>query len=252
MSTSVAIQNYAIDGERNGLGFAHALQVFTRPRLLFDRVEDTGRYGWSLLTLIVLVVLIGYAEAQSGLIDRAVDRQTETALATLEKTQATLVDRVELSDRMEGIRKQGEFNKLISRLGVIVFAPIYLLGSLLLISSILYALVALTGRKPEYHTLMSICVYSGFVLLAGAMLRLAMVLFYRTTALDTSLAALAAPGEPSVLAAVDPFRLWFWVLVTMGLLATRQLGRKLAIACCLMMVLIGFGVRVAITFATAA
>ncbi|MGD2111443.1 MAG: YIP1 family protein [Phycisphaerae bacterium] len=234
--------------ESGTLGVHHALLVYTAPRRLFARVEDTGAYGWALVTLLVLLVLLGYAEVQTGLIDRTVAQQTEAQLANIETTQADLIDRIELRDRMEDARKQGEFNSLIARLGVIVFKPTATLASFLLIASVLYALVALTGRKPEYHTLMSICVYSGFIVLVGYIVRLAMVMHYRTTEVDTSLKMLAPPGASSPLAAIDPFRIWFWILVAIGLIVTRQLSRRMAIASCTVMALITIGVKMALVY----
>ncbi len=104
------------------LGVRHALLVYAAPRSLFARVEDTGAYGWALVTLLTLVMLIGYAEVQTGLIDQTVEQRTEESLAELEKKEAHLIERVELRDRMEAIRKQGEFNKLITRLLRVVVA----------------------------------------------------------------------------------------------------------------------------------
>lgn len=239
------------EGVRASLGVRHAVLVCTAPRTLFARVEDTGAYGWTLVTLIGLLTLTGYTEVQTGLIDRVVDQRTEEALATLEKTQADLVDRIELRERMDDVRKAGEFNKLLSRLGVIVFNPTFLLASFLFIASVLYAVVALTGRKPEYHTLMSICVYSGFIVVVGYVLRLVMVIYYRTTEVDTSLGMLVAPGKPTALSAVDPFQIWFWVLVATGLMVTRQLSRRIAIVSCALMGLTAVGVRIGIAYATA-
>ena len=237
------------DGGKGGiLGVRHAMLVYLSPRELFSRVEDTGAYGWTLATLIGLVMLTGYAEVQTGLIDRVVDQRTEESLAKLEESKGQLVDRVELRDSMDDIRKAGEFNKLLSRLGKIVFAPSYFLASFLLIASLLYAVVALTGRKPEYQTLMSICVYAGFIELVAVVVRLAMVVSYRTTEMDTSLRMLAAEGGASPLVGVDPFRVWFWVLVGIGLTVTRQLSRRMAIVCCVLMGLLSAGSRVAIAY----
>ena len=241
-----------VDREGRPPGVRHALLVITAPRALFSRVEDTGAYGRALVTLLALVLLIGYAEVQTGLIDRGVDQQTEAALASMEESQAHLVDRIELRERMDDLRKAGEFNKLLARLGVIVFQPTYLLASLLFIASILYAVVALTGRKAEYHTLMSICVYAAFIELVGYGVRLVMVFYYRTTQVDTSLGMLSPPGEPSPLSAIDPFRIWFWVLLVIGLIVTRQLSRRMAIISCTLMALVAAGGRVAMAFAAKA
>lgn len=231
------------------LGVHHAMLVYAAPRSLFARVEDTGAYGWALATLLALVMLIGYAEVQTGLIDRTVDQKTEQKLAELEKREGHLIERVELSTRMEAISKQGEFNKLITRLLRVVVAPVQMLASFLLIASVLYAIVALTGRKPEYHTLMSICVYAGFIELLAYIIRLGMMLSYRTINVDTSLGLLAAPGKLSALAAIDPFRIWFWVLVAIGLIVTRQLSRRMAVASCAVMAILATAARVGLVYA---
>jgi len=231
------------------LGLRDTLAVYAAPRRVFARVEDTGAYGWALVVLLVLITLIGYTKVQTGLIDQVVDRQTGQRLAELEKSQGQLVDRVQLKDRLDAIRKQGEFTKTMSRLGATVASPAYMLASFLLIASVLYAAVAMTGRKPEYHTLMSICVYAGFIDLAAYLLTLGMMFYYRRIDVDTSLAALAAPGKPTVLAAIDPFQIWFWVLVAMGLTITHQLSRRMAVATCTLLCLVGAGGRAAMAFA---
>lgn len=250
MNASATVQPAGPDTPARALGIGAALTVLASPGRVFARVEDTGAYGWLLAALLIFVALIGFVEVKTGLIDRSVDQQTESALATLEREQGHLLDRIELRDRMDGIRKSGEFTKLLSRLGVVVFSPSYLLASFLLLASILYAVVALTGRKPEYHTLMAICVFAGVVELLGALVRLGMVLAYRTTYVDTSLGMLAPAGASTPLSAIDPFRLWFWVLVGIGLTVTRQLSRRMAIVSCVALAMVAAGVRVALSFAS--
>jgi len=249
--TSMALLPTATEHDRlrEPLGVRHALLVFVAPRSLFKRVEDTGAYGWALVTLLGLVMLLGYAEVQTGLIDRVVDEHTEKQLAKLEETQLNLVDRIELKDRMESIRKAAVFEKTMTRIGVVALKPMYLLASFMLIASALYAMAALTGRKPEYHTLMSICVYAGFIELAAFVLQLGMMLYFKTTEIDTSLRALGPIGKFNPLAAIDPFRIWFWILVWMGLTVTQQLSRRMAIATCSILCLLAMGGRVALEFA---
>lgn len=230
------------------MGAGAALRVIASPGRVFARVEDTGAYGGLLAAMLVFVALIGFVEVKSGLIDRSVDQRTEVALATLEREQAHLVDRIELRDRMEDLRKSGEFTKLLARLGVVVLAPTYFLASFLIISAILYAIVALTGRKPEYHTLMTVCVFAGVVEWLSALVRLGMVLTYRTTFVDTSLGMLAPVGAPTLLSAVDPFRIWFWVLVGIGLTVTRQLGRRSAVLSCVCLATVAAAARAAMSY----
>jgi hypothetical protein len=149
---------------------------------------------------------------------------------------------------MDAIRKNGEFVKLMRRLGAVALRPAGMLASCLLISSLLYAAVALTGRKPEYHTILSICVLSSFVILAGYVLQLGMMLAYRTTAVDTTMGMLGQPGKPTLWSAIDPFRIWFWGLIGLGMSVTQQLSRRGAIVSCCLLFLIATVLRVGLEF----
>ncbi|MCH8968796.1 MAG: YIP1 family protein [Planctomycetes bacterium] len=237
------------ESQATTLGVRHALLVYSSPSALFRRIEDTGAYGWALVVLLGLVTLVGYVQVQTGLLDRLVDEGTNNRLRQIEDNRANLVERGQLRETMENARKQGEFFKTIKRLQVIVLSPVKMLAEYLLIAASLYAVVALTGRKPEYHTLMSICVYSGFIELIAYILRVCMMMYYGTINIDTSLALLADPGQGTVLAAFDPFLMWFWILVAMGLIVTQQLSRRMAIVSCSMLCIVTMGLRVGLSFA---
>ena len=226
----------------------HALLVFTSPRALFRRIEDTPAYGGALAILLVLVALIGYAEVQTGLIDRAVQREIAAQKAEIEKGQREVIDRVELKKQLEDIDKGATFKTLMARIVAVVVSPVYFLASILVVASCLYALVALTGRKPEYHSLVSICVYAEFVELAAFGLRLLMMFAYRTRTVETSLGLLANSKGWAWLAAIDPFRVWFWVLVAVGATLTHQLSRRMAIAACVVMGLLAMAARAAMQY----
>jgi hypothetical protein len=71
-----------------------------------------------------------------------------------------------------------------------------------------------------------------------------MMLAYRTVDVGTSLAVLAPTGKAVWLSAIDPFRLWFWVLVAVGLSVTQQLSRRAAIITTSVMCLFALGARV--------
>ena len=221
--------------------------MFVAPGAVFRRIAVAGRYGWTLGTLILLTALVGWATVQTGLIDRQVDRQTRKALADLEREQIDLLSRVELSERMEKIRKSAEFNKLISRGSAVLAAPVTLAASLMLIAALLFAVVALAGKTPDYPTLMAVCVYSAVVDLLASGLRLAMMLCYRTIEVDTSLSVLVPFSEETrtlktIFSAIDPFAAWFWMLMALGLVVTGQLSRRVAVTVCLLCWLVACGV----------
>ena len=130
---------------------------------------------------------------------------------------------------------------------MIVAEPVKALAAALLVAAVLYGVVALTGRKPEWHTLLTICVYAGFIDALRLLTELVLLLRYATLEVYTSLVPLtrylvdADATEPALavtvwglLAAADPFRIWFWVVVIVGLSVTAQLrGWRAWLVCAL-------------------
>lgn len=220
------------------------LAVFA-PRRLFARVEDVPGYGIVFLTLLVGFLLVGYAIVQTGLIHREVDRRVNDRIALIDATQRDVVERSVLRTLYEEQQKLGKFEKLLVQMQVIAAAPLGALATTLLLAAVLYGAVALTGRKPEWHTLLTIFIFAGFIDLLQAAVALGLTLHFRTLAVDTSPLPLLglAPGVAAWtptwravaaggLAALDPFRLWYWWVVIIGLSATAQLrGWRVWSAC---------------------
>ncbi|UCF34301.1 MAG: YIP1 family protein, partial [Phycisphaerales bacterium] len=244
------------------VGILDIPRVYFAPRSLFSRVEDVKAYGWTFVLLLAAVTLIGYATVETGLIDRQVDIQIDKRIADLEKQQADVVERSQLRKEMEDIRKGGDFLRLMRRLQVMIAEPVKVLAACLLIAAVLYGTVALTGRKPEWHTLLTICVYASFIDVLRLLFRLALMLRYGQLEVDTSLGVLAAllPADAAkgvsesavasasafndpeqlralvghVLSGFDPFAIWFWIVVFIGVRATAQLrGWKSWVSCTL-------------------
>jgi hypothetical protein len=217
------------------------------PRRVFARVEDVPAYGWPLVVLLTAVTMIGYAKIETGLIDRDVERRVQEGIAAMAIEQADVVERSALSRMIEEEREAGEFLRLMTRIRVLVARPLAALATVLLLSALFYGLVALTGRKPEWHTLMTVFVFAGFVDVVQAVVRLGFMLQYETLRADTSLAPLVELMAPEMvggaaglavlwglLSALDPFRVWFWILVGCGLATTSQLrGWKVWTGCTL-------------------
>lgn len=220
---------------RSSLGIVDMVRALWAPRSTFARVEDVARYGWPLAILLACCALIGYATVQTGLIDREVDNRVQQRIAALDTAQRDVADRATLREQYEQVRKQGEFERTIMRIVAIVAQPIGTLATVLVISAVLFGAVAITGRKAEWHTLMTITVYATAVDILSMFVRFAFMLRFRTLEVDTSAALLvrASAGEGMALqqmaalsglaSAIDPFRIWFWVMVILGLSVTRQL-----------------------------
>jgi len=320
---------------RRSLGVLDVPLVLFAPRALFSKAENVNRYGSTLLVLLACFTLVGYASIQTGLIDREVQKSVAQRQAELEKaTEDNVVARSELIKQLEEARKLGEFQRYTNRILVVAARPLGQLAVILLTASLLYGAVALTGRKPEWHTLMTICVFAGFADLARQTIRLVLMVQHASMEVDTSAALLlrlvpegyditAAPvgafnkafhllGNPylpwlyliggvagygalrflrlrvkrrwvrvftaglsaltvgfivsflgqatlslsngpliaqRILSGIDPFHVWFWLLVIGGLATTTQLRASRAWVTCGLFWLVATGVRIGLGFA---
>ncbi len=221
---------------RRTVGVRDIPLVLLAPRRVFARVEDVAAWGWPLVLLLTFVTLIGYATVETGLIDREVDRTVGEAIARIDSQQRDVVERSALREMYDNEYKQGEFTKLLERIRVILAEPAAALATALTVAAFLYGVTALTGRKPEWHTLLTICVLAGFIDALRLLARLGLMLHCRSLEVDTSLALLTHwfAQTPSVsptalavasglLTALDPFRIWYWLVTITGLSVTSQL-----------------------------
>jgi hypothetical protein len=219
---------------RRTVGVRDIPLVLLAPRAVLARIEDVPAWGWPLVVLLTVVTLVGYATVQTGLIDREVDRGVNEKIAQIDAQQRDVVERSTLRTLYDDQIKQGEFFKLLKRMQVIIAEPAAALASALLVASVLYGVTALTGRKPEWHTLLTICVLAGFVDALRLVVQLALMLQCRSLEVDTSLslatrwlpASLSAKHVQVVsglLTALDPFRIWYWLVMILGLSVTSQL-----------------------------
>jgi hypothetical protein len=249
---------------RRTVGVRDIPLVLLVPRRLFARVEDVTAYAWPLVVLLTSVTLIGYATVQTGLIDREIDRNVQESIARLESEQRDVVERSALRELYEGEYELGEFKKLLTRIQVVAAAPARALAVTLLVAAVLYGVVALTGRKPEWHTLLTICVFAAFINVLRQLTTLALMLRYGTLEVDTSLALLArlmaqddgaspmsVAAAAGLLSALDPFRIWFWLVVVIGLSATAQLRGWRAWVTCSLCWLVAAGARCGLAIAAA-
>lgn len=230
--------------------------VLLAPTRVFRRVEDVVAYGWHLTILLVTITLLGLATIETGLVDREVDNQVQQKIAEIEKQQFDVVERSKLSTMIQDAKKEGEFLRLMTRIQVIAANPLALLCTVLLLSALFYAAVALTGKKPEWHTLLTIFVFAGFTTVVGSFIRLGFMLHFRTLEVDTSLAPLVKwmafegnnAGVTSALlaglfTAFDPFRIWFWLVAIIGLSTTAQLRGWKVWTLCVLLWLSAAGIR---------
>lgn len=231
---------------RQRVGLGQLLLALIQPRTFFRRVEDVPAYAWALTLLVTAHFALGWMTIETGLVDREVQRGVQNAIGELESRQADVVERSALRKMIEDQRELGQFTQLVSRLKALVLSPLVVLAEVLGLAAAFYGLVALTGRKPEWHTLLTIIVFAGFADLFGRITAFCLVLRFGTLEVVTSLSLLTElPNGPfaampataaamlsGMLSAIDPFRIWHWGIVATGLSITHQLrGWRSGLAC---------------------
>ena len=248
---------------RRTVGVWDVPRVFFAPRALFERVEDIGAYGWAFVWLLTLVTVIGYATIETGLIDRQIDLGIQERLEEIEREYFDVVERSQRRKLIEDEIKKGDFERLMKRVSVVVAEPIKVLAGVLLIAAMLFGVVAMTGRKAEWHTLLTLCIYASYIDCLRLLFRLILMLRYETLEVDTSLAVALRPLMPgaenaqnlehlsNVLTGIEPFAVWFWLIVIVGLSATRQLCGWRAWLTCSLFWMAAAGARMGIAFALA-
>ena len=247
---------------RRTVGLRDIPLVLFAPGRVFRRVEDVTAWTAPLIVLLTLVTLIGYAKVETGLINREGDLRVQQRIAKIEAEQHDVVERSELRKMYENQIKQGEFEKTLAQIGVVVAEPTKTLATALLIAAVFFGVVALTGKKAEWHTLLTICVYAGFVDVLRLFTTLLLMLKHKTLDVDTSFGLLvrlpqladSMPQQakailPGVLSGFDPFIIWFWIVVLIGLKITSQLKGWRAYLVCTLCWLFGIAVRTAIAAA---
>jgi hypothetical protein len=136
----------------------------------------------------------------------------------------------ELNRTIDALEKGAVFGKLVSRLFLFLGEPINLLVCTALVSSLLFLAVSLGGTtKADFAQLWGISVFSSFVEVPGLLVRLFLISQLHYSRVETSAAAfLVHPQSHPVvfllLKRLDPFQIWFWALIGLGLYKTGQMS----------------------------
>lgn len=213
-------------------------RVYWSPLRLFDRMEPSTPYGLPLLILVALLGLSGYVVVASGLVERDIDATTERALARIEKEEKGDLSDDELRERMKDARAAADFWKVVRSAGQVLAAPAETLGRIFIGAGVIYVLVALSGREPVYHGLVSLFVYAAYTEVPRQALLVLLMVGGETMTVETSLAVVLrsrneAPGAIyALLQSVDPFLIWFVTLAGLGVVRTGQLRAGKTVAAC--------------------
>jgi hypothetical protein len=215
---------------RPGGLLADVWHVYTRPSAVFAPGRERSRAAGALLLLVFLQVLAASAVLSTGVPDYEIDRQTRREISRVAAEQ----DASEVTAAVAALEKGAAFRKLTCRVRLLGGAARTALGAGALAAT-LFVIIAWRGGKPEFPALAEVAVFAAFAevprLLATALLTAALHRGW----VDTSAAALVSaravgPAAYLLLRRLDPFEIWYWALVGLGLWKGGHMGGRRAAA----------------------
>jgi hypothetical protein len=104
-----------------------------------------------------------------------------------------------------------------------------------MLSAFLFLIVALRGGKPNFQVLLGVTTFASYVEVPRLIMQLVLTAQLHVSRVETSAAAFYSRAEVGLgnyllLRRLDPFEVWYYVLVGLGLYHTGQLNRRWAIA----------------------
>lgn len=222
--------------------------LYTQPGQLFARLPAINRAGAALALLLLLQVLYAFAVIATGVHDYEIDVQTEKHASQEAIRQEGEQKSQDLDKALETLEKGAIFSKLLTRVLLILGEPLRYLVSIGLIAGLLYLAVALQGGKPNFPVLAGICVFASWVEIPRMVLRLYLLAQVGASRVDTSAGAFVQRPDQGLalyvlLRQLDPFVLWFWSLVGLGLVSSGQLRVRAAVRVILCLVILACGCR---------
>ena len=210
-------------------------RLVLRPQDLFAELPRVNHSGAALVVLLLLNVAYGLGLLSTGVIDYEIDSQTQREIAKQVRLLPGDEDSDQLNRTVETIEKTATFNRLMSRVTLLVGGPVGLLVGVATVAGLLYVAVALRGEaKADFRVLAGVVIFATFALVPGMLLRLYLVSQLGTTRVEISLAALTPPAQTGLglyllLRRLDPFHLWYWALVALGVSRSGQLSVRRAV-----------------------
>src|SRR5262249_39877736 len=133
------------------------------------------------------------------------------------------------------LEKGGVFARLVARVLLVVGGPVQLLVHVAVLSSVLFVVIALVGgSKPDFRLLAGVVLFAASVEVPRLLLRLLLISQLQVSRVEPSAAALVAAPQVNLavyllLRRLDPFEMWFWGLLGLGLWQTGQLRLRGAV-----------------------
>jgi hypothetical protein len=221
--------------ERPGSLARDILWVFTRPADLFNELPVCNRAAPALLVLLLVQLAFAGLIISTGVKDYEIETHTQKEITKVRQYfKGEEGAEEKLTSSIDSLEKNAVFTKLMTRVGLLLGGPLRQCVNIGLLAGILFIVVALRGGKPNYQLLLGIAVFAAYVEVPRMLMQVVLISQLQTSRVETSLAAFFMRPNVSFplylfLRRFDPFFIWYYVLVGLGLTRTGQLNRRTTI-----------------------
>jgi hypothetical protein len=222
-------------GRWSGGLLADLLRLFVRPGAVFGRLPESNRAGGALLVLVVAQLLCAGFLIFTGVPDYEIAVQSQQEIARIDEQLKGDENSEERTRTIDALEKAAVFNKLSVRVRLLLGWPLRLLLGVAVVASSLFLATTFWGAgKADFRLLWGVTVFASCVELPRLLLVAVLVARLQVQRVETSLAVFLANPRAQPLAfllmrRLDPFELWFWALVGLGLWKTGQMSRGRAV-----------------------
>jgi hypothetical protein len=238
--------------ERPGSLFRDLVNLYLHPSVLFEALPRWNRSASALGVLMLLYALYAAALVSTGVLDYEIQLETAKAANRYANQPHTDESAEDVNRMLTAIDKGATFSMLLSRVVLIAGSPVSAAAGAGLLASVLFVVVALRGAaKPDFHLLAAVAIFAAYALVPRLLVHLFLVSQLQVSRVETSLAAFVSAPHVSLpvyllLRRLDPFDVWYWCLVGLGLWKTGQLSGRTALVTAVVL-----GVMVAVLLAAA-
>jgi hypothetical protein len=218
--------------ERPGSLLRDLVRLYTSPAALFADLARWNRSAPALLLLMVLHALFAVGVVSTRVPDFEIDTATQKAINQYANQPHTDESADTVDRALVALEKGAVFYKLLARVLLVAGGPVRVAVVAGLLASVLFLVVALRGAvKPDFHVLAAVAVFAAYAEVPRLLMRLFLVSQLQTTRVETSLAAFVSAPHVSLplyllLRRLDPFDVWYWALVGLGVWKTGQLSAR--------------------------
>jgi hypothetical protein len=207
---------------------------------LFRELPRANRVASALLLLMALHALYGVGLISTGVLDYEIDAHSQKEISQVRQHPPGKEDAAKFTTALDAVGKGAIFQKQLMRVLLVAGGPIWLCLSVCVLSGCLFLVVALRGGKPNYQVLLSVTTFAAYVEVPRLLMRLLLIAQLHVSRVETSAAAFVSRPEVGLapyllLRRLDPFEVWYYLLVGLGVYHVGQLKpRSAAVVACVL------------------